>query len=207
MSKSFGPAWALILVAITALLTACATPELPGLSGRSVAARGGDAESDLLSTDAQFGVVQPGGELVNSSVRNEDRVQSTLAAPNFVLNLSGSPEAMAQILSARDAVEASLEQEAALWLKRLTAAQTDDERAVATARLGEVRALLVERQDARLRAAAGTAPNLQQLTTLIFAPVNVQGAGVPPDRLNSAAATAAAEALKHAIQPAANATQ
>lgn len=191
---------AVLLAALLVTTTNCSTPEIPRTGARPIDTRGGDAESDLLSTDAQIALAQPGATSVNSSVRNEDRVQSTNAAPSFTLALTGDVNQAAQSFLKDDPVAKSFADELAMWTERMKAAPDAVSTEAAQKGLNAARAGLVAHFKETIAAMAATAPNLEGLQSLVYAPIYIQSAGETVQKLDADAAKVAAEALVKVVE-------
>lgn len=194
---------ALFLLALAALLAlpACSSaPPMPTQTGRGVAARGGDAESDLLSTDTQAAGSYMGDAIV-SSVRNEDRVQSTNAAPTFALNLATDVIAATRDALAADVVLQSIAADLTHFTKARAAATDANALAAAEAGITAARAAYVARADAISAATGAATAGLANLKCLVYAPIYFQSAGEAVQRLDAPTATAAAQGLANALAP------
>lgn len=182
----------LALVAVC-LLAACTTPGslmgAPPLDSQ----RGGDAEGSVGGFDALVALAQPGGEVRQVPVRNEDRVQTSQAAPSFDLNLVASPADAA----AADLIVQSLATElAALEARR------ENLTAEGFARVDGLRTQLAERLDKVVsEARAAAAANLPQLQNINYMPVVIMSAGEAAQKLDPETARAASRGLLAAVLP------
>lgn len=200
----------LMLAAFVAAV-GCATPgdamnAAAMAPNRGIAARGGDSSTDATSVETLIPIAQPGATAVASSVRDEDKVQSSNAAGVFALNLAGDGSLAREALKS-DPVVASYGDELKLWGGRLAAAETPEARAEAVAGLNAARAGLAAHVRATLEAAAGVGPKLDQLQVLVYSPIYMQSAGEDNAKLDADAIRAGAEAIAKAVEVAVNATK
>jgi len=201
--KAHGPkAVAFLLVVV---LVGCATPDMPGVTGSGTAStRGGDADSIQPNIDAVLALGYPGSTTVAAPVRNEDRTQSTQAGDSPTLVLGGSGRAAKAVLDAVSPLEALIQ-------KQIEIAFADREKegadlAEIDSRLDRLKAELSVEYATKLKRAQAVAGSFEKLQTVVFAVLQLKLNGVPPDKLTADAIRAAAENMKAAMQPAANAT-
>lgn len=181
-----------VLAGLALFLMGCATPNLvPGGSGTSGVAKGGDADSGQFAADLAVAFAQPGSTAISSPVRNEDRTSNAQAGDSPQLVLGASGKAAFEFLSKQDEVEKAI-------LRGMEAA----DKASDTARSDALRAELVAYQGAKIERAAAMAGSFDALQQVIFLVVQVKANGVTPERLTAEAIAAAAAGLEAALKPA-----
>lgn len=181
-----------ILFAIMALaLAGCGTPNIgvPMTDGGGAAGKGGNADGSASGVDTNLLVVQPGGTGTQVPIRNEDRVQNSLAAPAFVLDVSG----MGSLQT--DPLVKSLVAEIAVLLPIATSG--GDEATAARASLTEARTALATRLKAL--ADSAEASNLPALTHLSLSVNYNQIGGAPVEKLGAEQTNSLTEGLSNAL--------
>lgn len=184
------------LVAVLALPACGSTQPLFGETpSASAAGKGGDAKGETGKVDVKGFVVQPGGELRASEVKNEDQVQASQAAPSLVLNLV--PDFSAAVKG--DAVVQSHAAVINMALEEYRTAEAAEAKAAAKSVLDDERVALAKRlTDLRTELSESAAA---QVTHLIYHPVVIMSNGEAAQKLDSQTAAAAAKGLLAAILP------
>lgn len=188
-----------LFLAVLALFAFAGCASAPPMFGetpnRSAGAKGGDAEGKTGALDIKGFVVQPGGELRASEVKNEDQVQSSQAAPALTLNLVSDFSAVVK----GDAVVQSHAAVINMALEEYRAAETPEAKAAAKAVLDSERTALAERLKTLRSELSETAA--ASVSTLIYNPVIIMSNGESEQKLDAATAAAASRGLLAAILP------
>lgn len=166
------------ILSIAFLITACAlvgcastTPMFGEMPNRAAGAKGGDADGKTGALDVKGFVVQPGGELRASEVKNEDQVQSSQAAPALTLNLVSDFSAAVK----GDAVVQSYAAVINMALAEYQAAETPEAKAAAKAVLNAERVAMAKRLKTLRAEMSETAA--ASVTHLIYNPVIIMSIG------------------------------
>lgn len=182
------------LLLVTALAFAgCGTPNI-GIpqTGDGQAGKGGDAEGSTSGVDLNLLVAQPGSDITNVPIRNEDRTTNAQAAPVYMLDVSG----MGSLRT--DPLVKSLEAETAALLPLLTGEGPAAD--AARARIPFARDELATRLK-YLRESA-EASNLPNLTHLSLRVQHIHVNGVDPEKLNADQTDKASQGVANAIKAA-----
>lgn len=171
------------------------TPMFGETPNRSAGAKGGDAEGKTGALDIKGFVVQPGGELRASEVKNEDQVQSSQAAPALTLNLVSDFSAAVK----GDAVVQSHAAVINMALQEYRTAEGAEAKAAAKAVLDSERKAMAERLKTLREELSETAA--ASVTHLIYNPIVIMSNGETEQKLDAQTAAAASRGLLAAILP------
>lgn len=187
-----------VMVGVGSLAGCAGLPSGPliGSSPKSAAAKGGDAEGETGTVDTTLLIAQPGADATSSKVRNEDQVQSSQAAPAFVLNLVQDFSAAVN----DDPVVKSMLASLAVADKTLADASDAAAMDAALSRLTTERTALAERiKTLRSELSESAAAKVE---SLYYCPVVVMSNAEDTQKLDAAAIEAAGRGLVAAILPA-----